>query len=132
MLSLVFRSRVYEILKMDRTEARALIKCLLKKDMTAEDTAALNCYSTLRIQQSLTYVPKLKSHLPGRQCGNNPYCRVVLGGTRMEPFSMRVLQCLNISGPCVLMMKGPILTLSQTANFRHFLNQRVCRQQFLN
>ena len=39
-------SGVYEILKMYKTEARAIIKCWQKKDMTPEETVALSCYRT--------------------------------------------------------------------------------------
>ena len=37
---------------MDKTEARAIIKCLQKKDLKPEDTSALNCYRTLLIHQN--------------------------------------------------------------------------------
>ena len=55
---------MYEILKMDKTEARAIIKCLQKKDMTSEDTLALKCYMTLLIHQSLTFICSLMSKHP--------------------------------------------------------------------
>ena len=50
---------------MDKTEARAIIKCLQKKDMTHEETVALNCHSTLlfrQIQPRLTFICSLNSN----------------------------------------------------------------------
>ena len=64
-LSLVYRSGVYGILKMDKTGARAIIKCLQKKDITPEETMALNCNNTLLIHQtrpSMTLICFLNSN----------------------------------------------------------------------
>ena len=47
---------------MDKTEARAVIKCLQQKDMTPEKTVALNCYGALLIQICLTFICSLKSN----------------------------------------------------------------------
>ena len=49
--------------KTDKTEA--ITKCLPKKDMTPEDTLALNCYRTLlihQIQPRLTFICSLNSN----------------------------------------------------------------------
>ena len=56
---------MYEILKMDKTEAGAIIKSLQKKDMTPKDTLALNCYKTLlihHIQPRPTFICSLNSN----------------------------------------------------------------------
>ena len=50
--------------EMDNIEARAIIKCLQKTDMTPEDTVALICYRTLlihQIQPPLTFICSLNS-----------------------------------------------------------------------
>ena len=68
---------------MDKTEARAIIKCLQKKDMTPEDTLTFELLqdfpNSLDSAPTDFYLfPKLKSHLFGRHFGNNSYCRGVL------------------------------------------------------
>ena len=55
----------YEILKMDKTEALGIVKCLQKKDITPEDTFALKCYRTLLIHQiqfCLNFICSLNSN----------------------------------------------------------------------
>ena len=70
---------------------------------------ALNCYSTLlihKIQPGLTYLfPKGKSHLLGSQFGNNTCCKGQLQAHDAAS-SMRRLQCSNIAGTSVLMLRG--------------------------
>ena len=68
---------------MDKTEALAIIKCLQKKDMTPEDILALlqdPPNSPGSGPSDFYLVLKIKSHVPGRQFGNNPCCRGVAWG----------------------------------------------------
>ena len=85
---------VYEILKRDKTEAQAIIQCLQNKDITPEDTLALNCYRTLiihKIQPRLTFVcpPKVKSHLHSLQFGKKICVAEECLGAMAQPSSLR-------------------------------------------
>ena len=114
---------------MDTTEPRAIIK----KDITPEESVAINCYSTLithQIQPHMTYLfPKFKSHLHGGHSGNNVEVISAVEeylGTRMQTFSMRRLQCSNIAGPIVFMLSGTIFKNSeQLSSLRHLFLERL-------
>ena len=102
---------------MDNTEARAIINCLQKKER--HDAWIYFGFELLQdppnSQNSdpsdFNLFPKLKSHLPGLQFGTIRVVEQCLGvGARMQPSSLRGLQCMNIALPSVL-----ILTLSQTS-----------------
>ena len=113
---------MYEILKVNKTKARAIIKYLQKKN----DTERNSGFELLKHRPNLPdsapsdfyLIPKLKSHLPGRQFENKPCCGRVFGGQGCNLFSMSGLQSSNIAGPKLLMLRETILTLSQTTNFR--------------
>ena len=94
---------------MNKTEARAIMKCLQKKDMTPEETVALDCYSAPlihQIQPCLFYMfHKLRSHLFDRQFGNKPCCRGVPGGPECSllPWGDSMLEhhwtkCFDVKG----------------------------------
>ena len=66
---------MYEILKMVKTEVRAIMKYRQKKDMTPENKFGfklLQHHTNSRDSAvSIIYLfPKLKTHLPGRYFGN--------------------------------------------------------------
>ena len=98
---------------MDKTEARAIIKCMQKNDMTA----ALNCYRTRLIHQI--------QHRPPFICSlNSNHIFLVASletirvleeywGTRIQPSFVRGLQCSNISEPSVSMITGTMLQNSE-------------------
>ena len=100
---------------MDKTEAQAIIKCLQKKEMTPEDTLALNGYRVPLIHQSqsrLTFICSLNSNYTLLVASLETIHVVEESlGARVQPSSVRGVQCMNITWPSVLMLRGTILKI---------------------
>ena len=104
---------MYGILKLDNAEARAIIKCLQKKDMTPAATLALNFYRNLlidHIQPRLTFTCSLNSNYTFLVASLEKKIRVVeecLGDQGASVFrgiamhEHRRAMCIDVMGDCI-------------------------------